>query len=273
MDMALFEKIVIDASKYKIETIDLCGFGEPLLDVHLRERLEFCRKAIPKARIFLSTTGYHLTEDKFWWISEYSDTIKFSIYGITKPTYEAVHGGKLVYETSLMNIMRFVIYCLARKRRCHLIGMLLLNDKNEYQKDEWLHIWEPIFHEVMVWKPHNWITGRSYREIDRTNQESCGRPENAAMYIHADGSVSPCCFDPNNTVYLGNMNDQTLEEVYHGTPYNQLREAHKNRQFEGYSCQHCDQTNYNPDVLVYSNNIHRRVGQLVSNEENICLSA
>ena len=89
------------------------------------------------------------------------------------------------------------------------------------------------------------------------------------MYIHADGTVSPCCWDIHKRIKLGNLNIQTIEQVYKGKEYGKLREAHRGEVFTDYICAECDQTNFDPDVLLYANNPTRRVGQITSNQKDI----
>jgi radical SAM protein with 4Fe4S-binding SPASM domain len=89
------------------------------------------------------------------------------------------------------------------------------------------------------------------------------------MYIHADGTVSPCCWDIHKQIKLGDLNTQTIEQVYKGEPYEDLRWAHRNNKFDPYPCQYCDQTNHNPEVLIYKSNASREVGQITSNRKCI----
>jgi hypothetical protein len=273
MSMSLFRKIVDDAAQYGMESIDTCGFGEPLLDKHLFERFEYVRKKMPKAKIFLSTTGFHLTYDKWERIFDLVDIVKFSIYGITKKTYEAFHRGKLDFDVSMLNIHGFLSYIsttsIYTKRKPRTIGLFLETELNSHEEEKWLNHWEPILDEVMIWKPHNWVNGRHYREVDYERQVSCGRPFNAPMYIHADGTVGACCFDPHKGIRLGDMKGQTIEEVYRGDAYRKLRQAHRECDFDSYICKNCDQTNHDPGVLLYANNPDRKVGQLVSNVKDV----
>lgn len=266
MDMGLFKKIVDDAARMGIESVDMCGFGEPLLDRHLFERCSYIRDRL-EAETFISTTGFHLTRDKWDAVIELIDTLKLSIYGVTKETYEAVHRGRLKYEESMANILGFLAY--KRKRKPRTVGLFLDTELNGQEKEAWLRRWEPMLDEVMIWRPHNWVDYRPYRDVDYHRQTSCGRPDNAPLYIHSDGTVSPCCFDINKRIPLGNMNIHSIEQVYKGEPYRQLRNAHRERRFDDYICAKCDQTNYDPGVLLYANNPDRKVGQLVSNIKDV----
>lgn len=271
MDMELFRKIVDDAVQYGVESVDTCGFGEPLLDRHLFERYEYIRSRLPRADIFMSTTGFHLAKDKWDRTIELVDTIKFSIYGVTKPVYESFHGGRLKYEDSMANILGFLAYKGSRKPRT--VGLFLDTEINGHEKEAWLRRWEPMLNEVMIWKPHNWVDGRHYRDVDYERQESCGRPENAPMYVHADGTVSPCCFDIHKRIPLGNLNIHSIEQIYRGEPYRKLRQAHRECNFTDYICAKCDQTNHDPGVLLYASNPDRKVGQLISNAKDIYATA
>lgn len=57
---------------------------------------------------------------------------------------------------------------------------------------------------------------------------ACTRPWRL-MYIQANGDVSPCCFAPftgkNGEPVLGNVFEQSVEQVWHGPKYREFREA------------------------------------------------
>lgn len=264
MDMGLFKKIIDDAAQYELESIDTCGFGDCFLDNKFFERLAYAKEKIPTADIFVSTTGYNMDNYKWKDVAKYVDILKLSIYGATEETYEAVHRGKVKYNRSMANILGFLN---TTENKPYTIGLYVVNEINAHEKDEWIQIWQPRLDEVFVWKPHNWIENRNYRIVDKTKQQSCGRPDNGPMYIHADGTVSPCCWDIHKQIKLGDLNKQTIEQVYKGEPYEDLRWAHRNNKFDLYPCQHCDQTNHNPEVLIYKSNQDRQVGQITSNRK------
>lgn len=58
MDLKLFEKIIDDASTYNIKLVGPVGFGDPLADPKFFERCKYIRKKLPKAKIYISTTGF-----------------------------------------------------------------------------------------------------------------------------------------------------------------------------------------------------------------------
>ncbi len=61
-------------------------------------------------------------------------------------------------------------------------------------------------------------TWRSRRGADR----GCLRMWRSAV-ITCDGDVVPCCYDKNGDHAMGNLNDQTLREIWHGEQYRAFR--------------------------------------------------
>ena len=269
MDMGLFKKIIDDAEKYKLTSIDTCGYGEALLDKHLFQRLAYIRKKLPLADIFVSTTAFHLTPEKWEAACHHIDTLKLSIYGATKETYEAFHRGKLKYEVAMDNIMGFLEYAKQKKVKPYTVGLFVITDLNIHEKFMWIRKWENRLDEIFVWKPHNWVLGRNYRTVDLARQVTCGRPDNGPMYVRTDGTVGPCCWDIHGDIQLGDLTTQTIEEVYRGEPYQKLRRNHKDRNFDDYICKNCDQTNFDPTVLVHKSREDRKVGQLTANMRDL----
>jgi radical SAM protein with 4Fe4S-binding SPASM domain len=268
MTMKLFNKIINDASNYDIQSLDCCGFGDCFLDTKLFKRFEYVRNKIPNANIFISTTGFNMDKSKWDDVLQYVDTLKLSIYGVTEKTYEAFHRGKVKYNTSMENIEGLLEYSKDKKRP-YTIGLYMVTDINQHEETAWIRKWESKLDEVFVWSPHNWVDGRNYRKVYKERQISCGRPFNAPMYIHSDGTVSPCCFDLNKRMVMGDMNTQSIEEIYKGDAYEKLREAHSKGDFSKHICSMCDQTNFNPNVLLYKSDSSREVGQITSNKKDV----
>ena len=61
--------------------------------------------------------------------------------------------------------------------------------------------------------------------------------------IMAEGNVVPCTQISNNEIVLGNVNRDTLEEIWNGESYKELRKMHITGKFpKGHKClEKCDQ--------------------------------
>jgi|TARA_Y100000310_G_C20703453_1_gene832257 MoaA/NifB/PqqE/SkfB family radical SAM enzyme len=264
MGFSLFAKIINQCSQQtNIDTIDIGGFGEPFADKLLFDRCELIRKRLPKARIFTSSNCFLMTPDKYGEVCKYIDSLKISVYGVTKETYEKCHRGNVTQERTYANILGL----LERKDRPYTIGLLTLSD-NHHEMDDWVKFWQPKLDEVYVWKPHNFGGLMNFRKLSR-ERISCGRPSNGPLYIHIDGTVSMCCLDINKNLVIGDINKQTITEIFQSKEYRELRRAHLRQNFKGLLCESCCQTSYDPDVLVYASNADRAVGKMNSNLESL----
>ena len=66
---------------------------------------------------------------------------------------------------------------------------------------------------------------------DRYPWKRCLRPT-TLMYVTANGNVLPCCISPFSTtnygsIVLGNVFENNLKEIWHGTKYRQFRKSHQ----------------------------------------------
>ncbi len=269
MDFDLFKKIVDDAAQYDITTLDVCGFGEPFTDNLLFKRFQYTRKKLPKAKIYVSSNCFLMTPNIYDEVIKYTDILKISVYGITKDTYEKAHRGNLKFEKTYSNILGFLEKIKGLKKRPHTIGLITITDINKHEMNDWIKFWKPKLDEIYVWLPHNYSGAKNYRTIDHAKQESCGRPFYGPPFIHVDGLVSVCCFDFNEKLIIGDMKTQTLYEIFHSEAYRKLKRAHQTKNFRGYLCYNCCQTNPDPSVLLYATNKKRRVGKLNSDLQDM----
>ena len=261
MDSKLFAKIINNLSNQtNIDTIDIGGFGEPFADKLLFDRCRLIRGKLPSVKIATSSNCYLMTPDKYEEVCEYIDVLKISVYGVTKESYEASHR-TLTFEKTYENILGL----LELEKKPYTVGLLTLSDENQHEMEDWIKYWEPKLDEVYVWEPHSFGGLLNLREVDRSKQQSCGRPFNGPLYVHIDGTVSMCCFDINKHLVIGNMNNQTIPEIFRSKEYRRIRKAHKEADFTGLICNDCCQTNYNPNVLIYASNPDRIVGRMTTN--------
>jgi MoaA/NifB/PqqE/SkfB family radical SAM enzyme len=261
MTVKLWRKIIDELATHNYEhlKIDTQGFGEPFLDPHFFERLKYARKKIPCSTFFTSSNCTKMTKDKIPLICEYIDALRTSFYAMTKETYNKTQRGNAVFEDALYNILDFIRYRdysvenIAGKKPWLIMQMEVVPGYNDHEVEAWREFWEPRADEIMIWSLHNFGGLRRYRKIDHAKQVSCGRPVYGPAYVHTDGIVSMCCWDINERLVLGDLNTQTLEEIFHDKPYKMIHEKHESRDFRGLYCYHCEQTCPDPKCLIYSN--------------------
>ncbi|MCX4296479.1 MAG: SPASM domain-containing protein [Lachnospiraceae bacterium] len=265
MTQQLFEKAVTEAdelyAKYGggVEFVDLGGMGEPLLDAQIEEKLKWLDMHYPNIQVGLTTNGQLLMNKKEV-ICKYVDILKISNYGFTKQSFEKVHRGSLIFENVKDNIETFL--SIPSKCRPKTIMSFLVLRENEGEENAWKEYWEGKCEELYIWRPHNWAGYReSHTKQEQQNCRSCGRP-GKDFVVRANGDISVCCLDFNREMSIGNLYENSFEDIYEGEILKKIVDMHKNKSFFEYEniCQHCDQLYDRTDALLYSSNINFKIG-------------
>jgi radical SAM protein with 4Fe4S-binding SPASM domain len=248
MDLRLFEKIISEASG-KSELAILHIMGEPLIHPEIHKMIKTCKQADIKTVI--STNAMLLDEQKQKELCASGlDTIILSFDGAHPETFEKVRLGAR-YETVRNNIESF----LRRKKRPHAAIQMISFDLTQNQQQDFQKLWKGYNADVLI-KPYtNWqgdkekINKWHKTEITDLRHKICDRIWRW-MTIIQDGTVIPCCRDYNATIKLGNLKDNTIEQVWNNDLFRDFRLKHLIGRDGCSICKNCD---YNP--VVYNNNI------------------
>jgi radical SAM protein with 4Fe4S-binding SPASM domain len=94
----------------------------------------------------------------------------------------------------------------------------------ERKRKGFIKAWQKHVNKVRIYKEHS-ING--FGDILNTPQPTtpCHKPFED-MIIYWNGNVGLCNHDWNNSVYLGNLNTQSIKEVYNGSAYMNVRSQH-----------------------------------------------
>ena len=254
MNAKLFKKIVDEAKSLGTKNIFLGGFGEPLTDPMIVDRVRYVKQQGMYCN-FISNGSLWNNDITVQLIEAGLDEVRFSFYGQDKQTYEIVHRG-LNYDITHNNI-RNVIETrnrLGRKKPVVLVYFLTL-DNNQKQVEAFREEWETLADFIEIWRPHNFGDGRDYRNRQEVRKkESCGRPKRGPVQFQYDGTIIPCCYDYGGKMILGDINDNTIPEILRGEKYEALRRAHESGDFSAAPyCNECDQLLEHSDALVYTN--------------------
>lgn len=254
MEMDLFKKIIDECKSMGAKAVFLGGFGEPLMDPLLAERVRYV-KGQGLFCNFISNGSLWDEAQARDFIEAGLDEVRFSFYGQTKEVYEEVHRG-LNFEVTRRNIYRLIDLKkkLASKTPSILVYFLAMNNNHD-QVDWFREEWEAAADFIEIWKPHNFSDGREYRSLNSARKKtSCGRPARGPLQFQYDGTMIPCCYDFAGKVVLGDTREQSIPEILRGEKYEALRQAHANEDYSEQSlCDNCDQLLEHTDALVYTN--------------------
>lgn len=248
MCWGVFCNLVDQAVELGAKTVSVFGYGEPLLDKNLEEKIGYCSDL--GLNTWLTTNGSVLSMQRsFDLLNAGLKNIRFSIHAVTPLQYEKVHRG-LKWLDTIRNVANFLHI---NKRAgnpvtTHLTNIPLAGEDTEQIRETW----ESSFDFLEIWKPHNWGGKKQYR---RSNPgiRSCGRPFSGPVQVQSDGSVIPCCFLTNAEVVLGNINNDPLLTVLMSDKYEQFRDMHRIGDYSSVPCETCDQRNIDDKPLLFSN--------------------
>ena len=251
--------------------IVLTGFGEPLVDRRLEEKVAYAKSL--GLRTYIISNASLLNEKRATGLIEAGlDELRVSFYGMGQQSYETVMVG-LKFDVTMANLNGFLELrekLGSKKPRLELNWLVL--PENEADTEAFQEYWEPKADAIEIWKPHNFGDGRSYRErFDEVAlKNTCGRPENGPLQIQWNGEVIPCCSDYNHQIVLGNAFEQPVLAILNGEKYQLLRLAHREKKFSLFPfCNQCDQLLEHADALVYTNrhNLPKELAVKMSNTD------
>lgn len=227
----------------------LHGFGEPLLDKYLPEKIVIAKAMFPKAKTFLVTTlGVSVGEDYLRaLINNGLDMMTVSFYASEREKYKAVTGTSM-FDTALKNLITVgnIVKSLPRYMNVTVTGdMEGIADKVgvESRSAPWLKkLMENYGFNFFYPKVHNYGSGRAYNPADL--QGLCtvfnGARRNI-LQITWDLNVKPCTFDFNASMKLGNLRMQGIAEIFNEKPYRELALAQATNDLSRYpACANCD---------------------------------
>jgi len=248
MPVGHFKYLVDQCKGLRADTISVFGFGEPLLDRTLIEKISYCTEQGLKT--FITTNASLLNIDMTGLLLNAGlSHIRFSAHG-TFDDYEKMHVG-LKFADAWCNIANFVYINENRFNHACKTDVSVIPMHGE-TIESIIKFWEKIVDDIEIWKPHGWAGGRSYRELKR-RLKSCGRPFNGPIQIQADGKMIICCFDTNGELTVGDTNKESIEDILKGERFNEIRRKHASGDLSGLICERCDQLNFeDTSPLLYS---------------------
>lgn len=257
MSVECFERIADQAANLGATSMIFGGLGDPLMDVHLEQRLEYVKSNHPNMSLSMINTGHLLSGKNVDIVCKYLDMIKISNYGFKKETYEKIHR-RLDFDKIKHNIDEF----LGRTSRPYTIMTFLLLQENKDEMKKWKEYYEPLCDRIDIWKPHNW-GGETSSASDEISVECKRATTLKEPYFCSDGSVSVCCFDFNRKLVIGNIMREPLTEILNSDRASAIRLVHKNNQVDRCNliCKDCDQVRNRTDALVYTNSGNMVVGE------------
>lgn len=219
MSDALFEKIVVDAADIPfISELSFQGLGEPTLDRKIVDRIKFAKDVKRGWMTTMFTNGHTLTADLAARLERAGLNKLYVSINASTPT-----GRKAVMKLDDYDkVVEATRAAMENSKYMRVVpkGVVGMDIFAGQEVDDFKRFWgETAFLHL----EGNWA-GATY-DIRRPKEVSCRRALTQIMVLW-DGRVSLCCFDGEGEVIFGDLNKQTIREVYNSPEASRYREAH-----------------------------------------------
>lgn len=255
MSDQLYDKIVEELSEYShwVEMVDCNRVGEPMLDKKIVERVRKMKQEAGIRRVILSSNASKLTEDKAVALLEAGlDEMMISIDSVDKETYEKLRV-RLNYEEVIENIKTFFRVRNEIKPdmiiRVRGVSFFDLNNENDRQElIRWEDFWAPYEKpqdRIYMKSAINWGNQKEWDghlpqyEPDDWVYHPCIIPY-GTFHITSWGGVALCAEDYDAKMNIGDINVQTIAEVWKNEEWARIRKLHRTGKRNDISlCQGC----------------------------------
>jgi radical SAM protein with 4Fe4S-binding SPASM domain len=234
MDEVLFGKVISDLSGESGFLFLPQGFGESLLHPKWLHLISATRSLRIRPVVVL-TNGMLLREDKVPPLIKGSDVVVITVDGSTAETYRSVRvNGDLSVVTG--NVENF-LKTRGGSATPHLIVRMIRMRDTEKEVEAFRTFWLGKVAEgdiIQVSDCIDWAGTVPYRGLAESRSEedrhACRMLWKNLTVFH-DGRVTPCCYDAEGELVVGNVLDQSLREIWNGLSLRNLRDSHLACQF------------------------------------------
>lgn len=246
MEFTLFEKIMNElAGASRKPVVHLHGFGEPLLDALLPEKIKLAKTCGIKHTYIVTNASLLFPETSRKIINAGLDRMKISFYGTDEDSYRATMG-RLDFKTTIENIKAFVrIRKELNKRTPKLILQYIPQEENGAKTEEFQSLWRFILDKnagdcLNISSLDNFGGGKSYNVVGKKIVSVCFYPW-SALSVLWDGRAVICCIDYNGVQGVGDLNFQSIMEIWNGPELSAIRRNFGKLDYSGFpTCLRCD---------------------------------
>lgn len=246
MEFALFEKIMTELSGARRKpVVHLHGFGEPLLDALLPERIKLAKACGIQKTYIVTNASLLFPETARSLILAGLDAMKISFYGTDEASYNTTMR-RLDFNVTLQNVKDFMRIRKETKRsNPKLILQYLPQEANGAQLAEFQSLWRSLPDKIAgdclnISSLDNFGGGKSYNRVGKKIVSVCFYPW-SALSVLWDGRAVTCCVDYNGVQGVGDANIQTIREIWNGPALAGTRKNFGKLDYSGFpTCLRCD---------------------------------
>lgn len=220
--------------------------GEPFANPKIFEWLDYMENE--GVRTVLFTNAELLDEEKINRLVQYKNIeyINCSVNASTKETYD-----KIMRRPDFDRVEKNVKYLIEKAPFRVKVGMTVVED-NLKEASSFKRKWrsKAKFGDFVNW------AGARHDTMEKTGEKIPCAYILSKMYILWDGRVCLCCFDYDGKMILGDMNKQSLQEIWDNAE--EIRERTRHLDFDTPLCKECNGNAYKTQ-FVYKEQANDRI--------------
>jgi len=222
IDPKLYCKIVDEIDRYGIEGLWLYHLGESLLHPFFMKIVDFVSQRKNLGVIWMSTNGQYFTEDKIRCIlGSNIDYVNFSAHAVTEETYKKVapQGDFKIVQGNLDKFYELKGDISKGPRKPFLHCQMIEQEPTKHEEDMFIaqhYKRAEIVSINMLEYVHFSNNSYGMRQRERKPLHNCTRVERSDCFIFSNGHVTLCDFAYNGEIFLGDINQQSLYDIWNG---------------------------------------------------------
>jgi radical SAM protein with 4Fe4S-binding SPASM domain len=253
MPFPLYKKIIDECSaNKKVSTINLFKDGDPILAPDIAWMIRYAKEKQAAEKIVIATSGNALNKElSREIILSGLDDICFSLDALTEAQYKTIKGTEN-YGRVLANIFDFIKIrdALGSPTPSITVKALATHDIAD-DLDLFVRMWINLADYVLIDREFNAWDGTSqeineqFKDVIEATYKTtaprypCNRPWYMAS-IYADGKVTVCPEDWAQRMILGDLNSESLYDIWHGDKLHAVKRKHiENDYADLEACRHC----------------------------------
>jgi MoaA/NifB/PqqE/SkfB family radical SAM enzyme len=248
MQWATYKRIIKDIGEFDkpIKTLRLYAFGEPLLNPHFANMIQYAKDKGVCDDVDTTTNASQLTPELTKDIIDAGlDRINISIVGMNNKMYKSLSKARVEFDKLVENIA----YLYAHKKRCTVFIKINGDIISKACADEFRRVFEPISDGIAIEHIMSCWDGVEVRRNPRVGVY--GSPLTRvsvcpyifySFCVNFDGVVSTCFLDWNRKLVLGDLDHDSLKGIWEGEKlrtHRRLMLNHKRKNL--LICQDCNQ--------------------------------
>jgi len=212
MPEATWRKVVDDTRGWGV-TYRPFLTNEPFVDKRMPEITRYIKENDPTAKVEFNTNGELMTGDLGRALLEAGvDIMRFSIDGFSPATYEPSRVG-IDYGKVLERTTAFLEMWDREGYRDKVFTELRMIEvpENRHEIEDYKAYWAPKCSEVLITQLYQWPwTGQKPSDVV---MKPCLKILDE-MFFYTDGNATVCCWDVHEKAVIGNVNEQSVMEIW-----------------------------------------------------------